>query len=75
MIVRWLLLGGSRQRVEPHQMFIQPFPIRLGGRNLLLELFVTDDASLLGVHQKHATRLQAALLQHSLWWHIEHADL
>ena len=74
MIRLRLLVRDVGQVVKADHVLIQPLPIGLGRCNLLLDLFVADDAPFAGVDQEHAARLQAALFQDALRRHVEHAD-
>ncbi len=58
-----------------HQVLVQPYPIRMLGRDGALDLLVADDAALLGVDQEHPSRLQAPLAHDVLRRHVEHAGL
>ena len=69
------LVGGRRQVVEVDEAVVQPLPVGVLGGDLVLELVVGDDPPLAGVHQEHAPRLQAALVQDLLGRHFQHADL
>ena len=64
--------GG--QIVEVHQTGMQPFGIRMHGRQLRLQFVVADDAALRRVDEEHATGLQAAALHDLGWIDVEHAD-
>ena len=64
-----------RQLLQRDQVVLQPLAVRRGRRDLMLDLVVGDDASLRGVDQEHAPRLQAPLFQHAVGRDVEHADL
>ncbi len=70
-----LRLGFSNagQIIEVDEIVFQPLSIRLGRRHLLFDFIVADDPPFLGVDQKHAARLQAALFEHALRRDVEHA--
>ena len=52
-----------------------PLAVRLPRRDLLLDLLVGDDASLLDVDEEHLAGREAALLEDVLGWEGEHAEL
>ncbi len=66
---------GRRQILDRDQMIAEELAIGPLGGNLTLDFLVFDDASLLGVDQEHATRLQAALADHILRREIQYAGL
>ena len=63
----------GHMREFDHVLF-EPFAVRMFRRDLVLDLFVGDDAAFLSIDQKHATRLQAAFLQDAFRRDIQHAD-
>ncbi|MDF3022347.1 MAG: hypothetical protein K0Q92_3650 [Steroidobacteraceae bacterium] len=63
------------QILEMHQVLLEPLGVRALVDDLLLDLFVFDDAAQLGVHEEHAARLQAALAHDVLGRELEHAGL
>ena len=74
-VVGLLHLRRGRQVVEVHQMFVEPRAVGTLGGDLLLDLGVVDDPALLGIHEKHAAGLEAALEEHVLGRYVEHAGL
>src|SRR5215831_9840611 len=54
-------------------MLVKPLSIWTLVRNRVFDFIVIDDATLLGVHEKHAAGLQTALVQDLISWNIEHA--
>ena len=67
--------GRWRQIIKMHEVFLEPEAIRALGRELTLDLFIGDDAALLGIDEEHPARLQAAFLGDLIRRHIEHTDL
>ncbi len=63
-----------RQILDRHEMLVQPLLVRVCARNLVLQLFVADDASLFRVDQKHASRLKSIFMKHAIRGDIEHTD-
>ena len=61
------------QILQQDMMFIQPLLVRLRAGVFLLEFFVGNDAAFDRVHEEHATRLQTALVQHTLRRDGQHA--
>ena len=61
-----------RQGIHRHQMFVEPLPIGPFAGHRTLDLFVFDDAALLGIDQKHAPRLQTALAKDILRRDFQH---
>ncbi len=53
---------ARRQVLELDAHAVDPLPVRLGRRELVLQLLVVDDAALLEVDQEHLAGLQAPLL-------------
>jgi hypothetical protein len=68
-------LDGRRlgEVAEVDEVLLDPLLVRLGARNGALDLLVLDDAALDGVHEEHAARLQAALLDDVLGREVQHA--
>ncbi len=64
-----------RQLVDLLKIVLQPLAVRILGGDRALDLGVVDDATLLGVDQEHAARLEAALVGDVGGIHIQHADL
>ena len=69
------LVGGRRQVVEVDEAVVQPLAVGVLAGDPVLELLVGDDPPLSGVHQEHAPRLQAALVQHLLRRHLQNPHL
>ena len=72
------MVGGlhalrAGQIVERDLIFLQPLPVRLPRRQLLLHLLVGDQALLLGIHQQHAAGREPALHAHFFRLHRKHA--
>ena len=67
-----LALRQVGQVVDPA---LEPLEIGPAGRNLALDLAVLDDAAAAEVDQEDVARLQAALAQHVLGRHVDHAGL
>ncbi len=61
--------------VEVEQVVLQPLGVGLGGGQFGLDLVVAHDPALGGVDEEHATRLEAALLDHARGGHVDHAHL
>ena len=53
-------------------MLAQPLGVRTLVDDRTLDLFVFDDATLLGIDQEHVPRLQTAFALNASWWQIEH---
>ena len=74
-----IVFGAGRREhrdlVELDAHVVDPLPIRLGRRELVLQLLVVDDATLLEVDQEHLARLQAPLLDDPVLRDVEHARL
>ena len=66
---------GRLQRLERHQVLADPLLVRLLGRDPVLDLLVGDDPALGEIDEEHLAGLQAALLDHLVRRHVEHADL
>ena len=66
---------GRRQPVEIHGVAVEPVAVRPGRHDVAFQFLVADDTALFGIDQEHAARLQAALLQHAVGRHVQHADL
>ena len=52
-----------------------PGPVRFPAHDVRLDLLIVDDASLDGIHQEHAARLEAALLADILGFGGKHTGL
>ena len=63
------------QVVQAHQTAVEPLGIRMLGRELRLELLVVDDASLRGVDEEHAARLEPPLLHDARRVDVDHSGL
>ncbi len=74
-VMRHVLVRTVGQLLQPHQSLVEPLLVRLGGGELGLDLFVGNDAALGGVHQEHATGLQAGALHDGGRIQIQHAGL
>ena len=61
------------QVVEVDHAFLQPLTVGRGSGEAGLDLLVVDDATLCGVDEEHAARLQTALLHHPALGNVEHA--
>ena len=65
---------ARRQVLEVREPIGEPVPVRLGGHQVMLDLVVAHDAALCGVHEEHASRLQAALANDAGLIDVSHAD-
>ena len=63
----------GRQLLDPDLRRVQPLLIRPGRRQLLLQLGVVDDPTLLQVDEEHLARLQPPLLDDLLLRDRQHA--
>ena len=64
---------GIGQLIDGDLILFHPLRVRLARRELLLNLFIRNDAALDGVDQEHLSRLQAALLLDLFRRDVEHA--
>ena len=69
------LRRALRQVLELDADAVDPLPVRLGRRELVLQLLVVDDPALLEVDQEHLARLQAPLLDDPVLGDRQHARL
>ena len=67
--------GGLWQVVDADQVFLHPVGIGLRRGQLILDLIVGDDAAQLGVHQEHASGLEAPLLDDLLHGDVQDTGL
>ena len=65
----------GRQGVDVHQLLLEPLGVGMLGGELLLDLFVVDDAPLGGVDEEDAAGAQAILDPHVLRRDVQDADL
>ena len=70
---RMRILRGLRQVFQQQMMLVQPGAIGMGLGIFLFQLLVRNNASLLGINEEHAARLEAALDGHALGFHRQHA--
>ncbi|CAB4704754.1 unannotated protein [freshwater metagenome] len=63
------------QFVQLDETLVEPLLVGLRLGQVALDLVVLDDATLCGVDQEHAARLQATLAHDSALVEVEHADL
>ncbi len=64
---------GLGQLIDGDLIFFHPLRVRLPRRELLLDLFVGNDAAFDGIDQEHLSRLQAAFALDLLGRDVEHA--
>ncbi len=74
-----ILVGPGRGRLgqffDGHAVHVEPFPVRMLGDDLLLDLLIRHNAALGGVNQKHAAGLKAPFVQHLLGRDVQHPHL
>ena len=75
VVIRFGQLAGVRQRRQFDHVLVEPLSIRMRLRDGALDFLVRDDAPLLGVHEEHPARLQAALFQNVFRRKFQHARL
>ena len=71
--VREVHARGLGQLIDGDLIFFHPLRVGLPRRELLLDLFVRDDAAFDGIDQEHLSRLQAALVLDLLGRDVEHS--
>ena len=67
--------GDGWQIGEPDLIVRQPLAVGAGRGQVVLDLVITHDPALGGVHQEHAPRLEAALLDDPVRGDVQHPDL